>query len=114
MYRAKDLGRARVEVFDDELRSVVSRRLLINEGLRGAVDAHEIGAHYQPIVRAEDRSLAGVEALARWEHRTLGQISPGEFIPVADDNGLMVALGAHILPVACADLARWKHGRRGP
>ncbi len=114
MYRAKDLGRARVEVFDDELRSVVSRRLLINEGLRGAVDAHEIGAHYQPIVRAGDRTLAGVEALARWEHHTLGQISPGEFIPVAEDNGLVVALGTHILHVACSDLARWARGRRGP
>jgi diguanylate cyclase (GGDEF)-like protein/PAS domain S-box-containing protein len=114
MYRAKDLGRARVEVFDDELRSVVSRRLLINEGLRGAVDAHEIGAHYQPIVSAADRTLAGVEALARWEHRTLGQISPVEFIPVAEDNGLMVALGAHVLHLACSDLARGAHGRRAP
>jgi len=114
MYRAKDLGRARVEVFDDELRSVVSRRLLINEGLRGAVDAHEIIAHYQNIVRAADPALTGVEALARWEHHTLGQISRGEFIPVAEDNGLMVALGTHILTFACSDLARWAHGRRGP
>ena len=113
MYRAKDLGRARIEVFDDELRSVVSRRLLINEGLRGAVDAHEIGAHYQPIVTAVDGALSGVEALARWEHHTLGQISPTEFIPVAEDNGLMVALGTHILQTACADVARWERGRRG-
>jgi diguanylate cyclase (GGDEF)-like protein/PAS domain S-box-containing protein len=113
MYRAKDLGRARIEVFDDELRSVVSRRLLINEGLRSAVDAHEICAHYQPIV-TPDGTVCGVEALARWEHHTLGQISPTEFIPVAEDNGLMVALGTHILQTACADVVRWERARHGP
>jgi diguanylate cyclase (GGDEF)-like protein/PAS domain S-box-containing protein len=112
MYRAKELGRDRIEVFDDELRSVVSRRLLIHEGLRGAVDAREITAHYQPIVHATTGEVVGVEGLARWEHHTLGEISPAEFIPIAEDTGLAVPLGAHILQVACAELARWQRTRR--
>jgi diguanylate cyclase (GGDEF)-like protein len=112
MYRAKELGRDRIEMFDDELRSVVSRRLLIHEGLRGAVDAREITAHYQPIVHATTGEVVGVEGLARWEHHTLGEISPAEFIPVAEDTGLAVALGAHILQVACTDLAGWRRARR--
>jgi diguanylate cyclase (GGDEF)-like protein len=112
MYRAKELGRDRIEVFDDELRSVVSRRLLIHEGLRGAVDAGEITAHYQPIVHATTGKVVGVEGLARWEHHTLGAITPSEFIPIAEDTGLAVALGAHILQVACTELAGWQRSRR--
>ena len=108
MYRAKELGRARIELFDDELRSAVSRRLLIHEGLRGAVDAREITAHYQPIVDTGTGRMVGVEVLARWEHRTLGDISPAEFIPVAEDTGLAVPLGSHILQTACTDLGRWQ------
>jgi diguanylate cyclase (GGDEF)-like protein/PAS domain S-box-containing protein len=114
MYRAKGRGRARIELFDDDLRSAVSRRLLIHEGLRGAVDAHEINGHYQPIVRAADGTLVGYEVLARWEHPTLGQIGPSEFIPIAEDTGLMVALGTHILTAACTELARWEREEQCP
>jgi diguanylate cyclase (GGDEF)-like protein/PAS domain S-box-containing protein len=115
MYRAKELGRARVEVFDDELRSAVSRRLLIHEGLRGAVDSHEITTQYQPMVCATTGRALGVEVLARWEHRTLGQIGPAEFIPIAEDTGLMAPLGSRILHRACVEISRWEHdGRCGP
>jgi len=114
MYRAKELGRARAEVFDDELRAAVSRRLLIHEGLRGAVDAQEITAEYQPITCAATDRVVGVEVLARWEHRTLGQIGPAEFIPIAEETGLMVALGSRILQTACSEVARWQRERRCP
>jgi diguanylate cyclase (GGDEF)-like protein/PAS domain S-box-containing protein len=107
MYRAKALGRARVEVFDETLRSAVARRLLVEEGLRRALDARAVKAHYQTILCAETGNVVGVEALARWEHPTLGQMSPTEFIPIAEETGMMVALGANVLQTACADLARW-------
>lgn len=112
MYRAKELGRARNEVFDDELRSAMSRRLLIHEGLRRAVDGREITAHYQSIVCATTGAVVGVEALARWEHRTLGQIGPSEFVPIAEDTGLMVALGTEILRTACGEVALWQREQR--
>ncbi len=81
-------------------------------GAAGAVDAREITAAYQPIVDATTGLMVGVEVLARWEHRTLGDISPAEFIPVAEDTGLAVPLGSHILQTACTDLARWQRERQ--
>ncbi|MEX2254800.1 MAG: EAL domain-containing protein [Acidimicrobiia bacterium] len=112
MHRAKELGRARVEVFDEDLRSAVSRRLLIHEGLRSAVDAHEITTQYQPIVDASTGRTVGVEGLARWEHRSLGPIGPTEFIPIAEDTGLMSVLGARILHTACSEVRRWEREGR--
>ena len=114
MYRAKERGRARVEVFDDLMQAAMSRRLLIHEGLRRAVDTDELAIHYQPIVRASDRAIVGVEALARWHHHGLGQIPPSEFIPVAEDTGLMTELGSRIIINACEDLARWTSEQRCP
>jgi diguanylate cyclase (GGDEF)-like protein/PAS domain S-box-containing protein len=112
MYRAKEQGRARTAVFDEDLRAAMSRRLLVHEGLRQAIDANELTVHYQPIVRASDRAVIGVEALARWEHRLLGKITPGEFIPVAEDTGMMIELGTRILHRACDDVARWTRFQR--
>jgi EAL domain-containing protein (putative c-di-GMP-specific phosphodiesterase class I) len=79
--------------------------------LRGAIDCNEVIAHYQPIVDARTGRVAGLEALARWEHAALGAVSPGEFIPIAEEAGLMMALGANVLRAACRDLARWTGGR---
>jgi len=108
MYRAKERGRARVEVFDDELRASVSRKLLVHEALRSAVDTRAITGHYQPIADAVTGATVGVEVLARWEHPTLGSIAPVEFIPIAEDTGLMPVLGAWILETACAQMAQWQ------
>jgi diguanylate cyclase (GGDEF)-like protein/PAS domain S-box-containing protein len=107
MYRAKDGGRARVETFDETMRASISRRVLLNEGLRRAIDANELTIDYQPIVTATDCTIVGVEALARWEHQTLGKITPDEFIPVAEEAGLITELGKQILRDACGDVARW-------
>jgi diguanylate cyclase (GGDEF)-like protein/PAS domain S-box-containing protein len=111
MYRAKQLGRARIELFDEQLRAAAARRLLVEECLRGAIDCNEVIAHYQPIVDARTGHVAGLEALARWEHAALGAVSPAEFIPIAEEAGLMMALGANVLRAACRDLARWSGGR---
>jgi len=92
----------------------MSRRLLIHEGLRRAVDTDELTIHYQPIVRGCDRATVGVEALARWQHHGLGPVSPAEFIPVAEDTGLMTELGGRIIQHACGDLARWTREQRCP
>ncbi len=108
MYRAKERGRARIEVFDDELRAAVSRKLLVHEALRSAVDTRAITGHYQPIADAGTGAILGVEVLARWEHPTLGSIAPVEFIPIAEDTGLMPALGAWILETACMQMAQWE------
>ena len=107
MYRAKQLGRARIELFDEQLRAAAARRLLVEECLRGAIDCNEVIAHYQPIVDAQTGHVVGLEALARWEHPALGAVSPGEFIPIAEEAGLMMALGSNVLRAACHDLARW-------
>ncbi|HSO94887.1 MAG TPA: EAL domain-containing protein [Acidimicrobiia bacterium] len=107
MYRAKENGRACVEFFDETMRSSMSRRVLLHEGLRQAIDANELTIDYQPIVTATDLTIVGVEALARWEHQTLGEINPSEFIPIAEQSGLITELGKQILHLACEDMARW-------
>ncbi len=114
MYRAKDSGRARVEFFDETMRASMSRRVLLHEGLRQAIDANELTIDYQPIVTAATGTIVGVEALARWEHQTLGKITPGEFIPVAEEAGLITELGKQVLQHACNDVARWTRQHRCP
>ena len=108
MYRAKERGRARAEVFDQELRAAVSRKLLVHEALRSAVDTRAIMGHFQPIADAATGAIVGVEVLARWDHPTLGSIAPMEFIPIAEDTGLMPGLGAWILETACSQMAQWQ------
>ena len=108
MYRAKERGRARIEVFDHELRAAVSRKLLVHEALRSAVDTRAITGHFQPIADAVTGMIVGVEVLARWEHPTLGSITPDEFIPIAEDTALMPALGAWILETACSQMSQWQ------
>ena len=115
MNRAKELGRARIEIFDDELRSVVSRSLVIVEDLRAAIDAGEITAAYQPIVSATTGDIVGAEVLARWHHHALGDVPPAEFIAIAEDTGLMATLGARVLEDACTQMARsQREGRSSP
>jgi diguanylate cyclase (GGDEF)-like protein/PAS domain S-box-containing protein len=113
MYRAKELGRARIELFDEQLRAAAARRVLVEECLRVAIDGNEVIAHYQPMIDVRTGEVAGLEALARWEDRTLGAVSPDEFIPIAEEAGLMTALGTNILRAACRDLARWTRDRGG-
>ena len=109
MYRAKDGGRGRSELFDEIMRSNATRRLRLDNDLRAALedDGDELLAHYQPIVSLADGTAIGVEALVRWEHPQLGMLAPGEFIPIAEDSGTIVALGDRVLRLACQQAADW-------
>jgi diguanylate cyclase (GGDEF)-like protein len=113
MYRAKQRGRGRVEVFDDALRIAVEQRLQIQENLRHAINDGQIRTFYQPIVDGVTAAVVGFEALARWQHPTRGLLGPDEFIEVAEETGLIVPLGAEILTQACAEAVRWQRDRPG-
>ena len=101
MYRAKAEGRLRIEVFDEGMRTASSRRLATEQGLRQAIDGDQLRLLFQPEVRLDDGQVTGLEALARWEHPTRGVVMPVEFIPVAEETGLIVPLGAWVLRESC-------------
>jgi diguanylate cyclase (GGDEF)-like protein/PAS domain S-box-containing protein len=107
MYRAKDRGRGECELFDDTLRNQVIGRLRLENALRGVVERDELRAYYQPIVSLETGAVTGLEALMRWHHDGLGPVSPLEFIPIAEDTGLIVPLGAWMLEEVCRQAVRW-------
>jgi diguanylate cyclase (GGDEF)-like protein/PAS domain S-box-containing protein len=108
MYKAKDLGRARVEVFDDELRARVVKRLQVERELRRAVDTSELAVHYQPVIALETQRLAGFEALVRWEHPTEGLLTPAAFLDVAEETGIIARIGAFARAEACRQWSRWR------
>jgi diguanylate cyclase len=109
MYAAKDAGRATWTLFDDSLRSGLERRVTLAEELRDAVAAGEIIPFFQPIMTgAGFGQVCGFEALARWIRPDGVQVGPVEFIPIAEDTGLIVEIGQQILSAACTYLARWR------
>jgi diguanylate cyclase (GGDEF)-like protein/PAS domain S-box-containing protein len=105
MFRAKAAGRARWQFFDEAMHAQAVARLILEDQLRDAVTAAEFVVYYQPIVSLADSHIAGHEALVRWAHPTRGLLSPGEFLDVAEDSGLITAIGAQVLDQACAMLA---------
>ncbi len=107
MYQAKRFGGDRIEPFRPAFRSSGSDRLQIESDLRRALERSEIKVAYQPIVRLSDNTVAGFEALLRWEHPRRGQIPPSEFIPVAENCGLISPLGLFAMNRAAEDLSRW-------
>jgi len=114
MYHAKRIGGDRIEIFKPAMRSSKTDRLTLESELRRAIERQEIKVLYQPIVRLEDRAIAGFEALARWDHPKLGRLSPAEFISVAEEIGLIVDLGLFVLERTARQLATWQafsHGR---
>ncbi len=113
MYHAKRLGGDRIEIFKPAMRSRKTDRLTLESELRRAIEREEIKVLYQPIVRLEDRAIAGFEALARWEHPKLGRMSPGEFISIAEEIGLIVDLGVFVLERTAKQLATWQASSRG-
>jgi diguanylate cyclase (GGDEF)-like protein/PAS domain S-box-containing protein len=108
MYLAKDMGRGRVEVFDEKLRKRAVRRLETESGLRRAMERSELRLAYQPEIDLVTGHLAGIEALVRWEHPERGLLPPSEFIAVAEETGLVNVVGAWVLREAAAQLARWR------
>jgi diguanylate cyclase len=107
MYQAKDAGKDRVELFSEATRARIVRRLRIEEALGAALEADGLDVHYQPQVDLGSLQTVGVEALVRWTRSPLGPVGPDEFIPVAEETGLVAPLGAEVLRTACHDLARW-------
>jgi diguanylate cyclase (GGDEF)-like protein/PAS domain S-box-containing protein len=112
MYHAKRGGGDRIEVFKPAMRSRKTDRLTLESDLRRAIEREEIAILYQPIVRLDDRSVAGFEALARWNHPKLGRMSPAEFINVAEESGLIVELGLFVLERAARQLSTWQRTLR--
>ena len=108
MHHAKSHGADRIEVFKPAMRSQKIDRLTLESDLRRALEREEVTILYQPIVRLEDRAIAGFEALMRWNHPRLGRIGPAEFIPVAEAPGLLVDLGHFVLERAARQLAEWQ------
>ncbi|WP_343585619.1 EAL domain-containing protein [Herbaspirillum sp.] len=111
MYQAKAVNRGRHSFFSDEMNSMAQERLALESALRDALRGGDFELHYQPQIHLEDNRLHGVEALARWQHPQLGNVSPGRFIPIAEECGLIGELGKWALEEACFQLSDWR--RRG-
>jgi diguanylate cyclase (GGDEF)-like protein len=107
MYRAKSLGKNSSAVFEADMDHTAKRRIRIDSELRRAVARDELHLQYQPIVDLVSGRMVGVEALLRWQHPDLGMIAPAEFIPVAENSGLIGDIGQWVLHAACAQMQQW-------
>ncbi|MDD4731271.1 MAG: EAL domain-containing protein [Desulfovibrio sp.] len=107
MYRAKESGRDRFDIYNERMLQQAVDLMHLENDLRKAVLHREFRVFYQPIVSLEDGSLAGFEALVRWDHPDRGLVSPGEFIPLAEETGLIIDLGRQVLEEATRAMARW-------
>jgi EAL domain-containing protein (putative c-di-GMP-specific phosphodiesterase class I) len=114
MYHAKQRGRARYEIFDATMRRHALDRLRIEGELRQAIERGELRLHYQPVIALGTGEIAAVEALVRWQHPERGLVGPGEFVPVAEESGLIVPLGKWVLREAVRLCAHWRALRAEP
>jgi diguanylate cyclase (GGDEF)-like protein len=108
LYHAKQAGRNRLAEFVPAMTAATQRRAALERELRRAIDAGQLAVHYQPQFACASGELVGVEALLRWRHPEHGPVSPAEFIPIAEESGLIVQLGSWVLQRACADVAGWQ------
>jgi Amt family ammonium transporter len=111
MYRAKAQGRARAEIFDNDMRAEAVARLRLETELRHAIDRAELRVFYQPVVQIASGEVIGYEALVRWQHPVKGLVQPAEFIPLAEETGLVVPIGEFVLREACGQMSQWMNGK---
>jgi len=107
LYAAKTAGRSEIRLFEPQMAALRRRRLTVERRLKEALDRGELSLAYQPLVDLNAWRVTGFEALLRWHHAELGDVGPGEFVPVAEDAGLIQAIGQWVLGQACRDAARW-------
>jgi EAL domain-containing protein (putative c-di-GMP-specific phosphodiesterase class I) len=107
MYRAKQRGRGRIQIFSEDMRPHAAEDRTMEIELREALERDELVVLYQPVVEMGSRDVVAAEALVRWDHPTRGQLSPGLFIPLAEETGLIDAVGEHVLREACRWAERW-------
>ena len=112
MYRAKRGGKSQSIVFQPQFRQSSLSPIDLDTDLRRALDRDEMELHYQPIISMRDRTISGFEALLRWSHRSRGVISPNEFIPLAEETGLIYDLGQWVLGKACKQIAAWNKSKK--
>jgi diguanylate cyclase (GGDEF)-like protein/PAS domain S-box-containing protein len=108
MHRAKSSGKGRYEVFDDSMHTKAVHMMTLETDLRRALERMEFRLHYQPIVSLRDSGLKGFEALIRWNHPKLGMVPPLDFIPLAEDTGLIIPIGRWVLWQSCKQLVEWQ------
>jgi diguanylate cyclase (GGDEF)-like protein/PAS domain S-box-containing protein len=113
MHRAKERGRNRFELYDYKLRLEVEQRFALEESLRRALDGDQMYLAFQPIMSLTANRFVGAEALVRWMHPERGVVQPGDFIPAAEENGLIVPIGAWVLETACRQLRDWRAATPG-
>jgi diguanylate cyclase (GGDEF)-like protein len=113
MYRAKEIGGNRFAFHSPEMNARLLERLSLEKGLRGALERHQLELHYQPKVELAGGTVVGAEALLRWRHPELGVVSPGAFIPLAEETGLIMPIGAWAIDEACRQIKEWREAGMG-
>ncbi len=113
MYQAKTQGKARWVLYESAMRAMAVERLELETDMARAVEANQLELVYQPVVELETNKIVGFEALVRWEHPILGTIMPDQFIPIAEDNGMIIVIGEWVLRTACRTAAEWRERHPG-
>ncbi|MDX1518819.1 MAG: EAL domain-containing protein, partial [Gammaproteobacteria bacterium] len=108
MYQAKGNGKNQFSFYNNEINSISDKRLILERDLRYGLDNDELMLHYQPVIDLKSGRIAGVEALLRWHHGQQGLVLPSEFIPIAEDTGLIVDIGYRIIEMACQQCSVWR------